>query len=83
MGGLLMALFERKNGKNDLDLLGDVTFDKLEQERTIECASFGLNAAFDKRGKPHIKAFCNGTSSYFSYSKYGLKEAKKWLLERM
>lgn len=35
------------------------------------------------KNKPSIRASVNGNGSSFGYSKYGLKQAKEWLLERM
>lgn len=39
--------------------------------------------SWDKKQKPSIRASVDGNGSSFSYSKYGLKQAKEWLLERM
>lgn len=38
---------------------------------------------WDKKQKPTIRASVNGMGSSFAYSKYGLKEAKNWLLGRI
>ncbi len=42
-----------------------------------------LCVCFDKKQKPSIMASVNGICSSFGYSKYGIKQAKEWILEMM
>lgn len=72
---------------NDWQLVDKLTLKDLYDDNNNSTPYIGnkfkVCADFKNKHKPVLMAFCEDRVTSFSMSKYGLKQAKKWILEKI
>lgn len=66
----------------DKELLERANLNELDRV-VIRGDSFSISKQIGKHDVPSIRVNFKGESNYFSYSKYGLKQAKRWVMDKI